>query len=553
MQIFRHILILSMFATLALSGCGDSADTTTPAEKTAQPETQAAPAESGPVDGDAIISASIGEPSNLIPALASDSASSEINGHIYNGLMKIDKDLNIVPDLAERLEISEDGLTLTFHLRRDVRWHDGTPYTSRDAMFTYKLMADPKTPTAYGEPYQQVTAAEAPDDYTFKVSYEKPLARALVSWCFDQMPAHLLEGQDLETSPLSRHPIGTGPYKFEKWEAGQRLTLAANDDYFDGRPHLDRIVMRIIPDLSAQMMELLSGGIDTMGLTPDQYEEKMNDSYFGSQYNLFRYPSFSYTYLGFNLESPLFSDRRVRQAIAYAIDKEEIIDGVLLGLGTPANGPFKPEMWANNQNVKPYPYDHDKAKALLAEAGWVDTNNDGTLDKDGQPFQFTIITNQGNKVREQTGLIIQARLAEVGIKVNLRVVEWAAFLKEYLDKHNFEATIMAWTVPIEPDLYDVWHSSKTNPGELNFISYKNSEIDMLINQARFTFDQSVRKDAFDRIQEIFYKDVPYVFLFVPDALPVYASRFTGPEIGPGGIGHNFNQWYVPLDRQRYAR
>jgi peptide/nickel transport system substrate-binding protein len=208
-------------------------------------------------------------------------------------------------------------------------------------------------------------------------------------------------------------------------------------------------------------------------------------------------------------------------------------------------------MWVYNDKVKPYPFDQTRAKALLAEAGWADTDNDGLLDKDGQPFEITVMTNQGNKVREQAGLIIQARLAEIGLKMNLRVVEWAAFLKEYIDKHNFEAVIMSWSIPIEPDLFDVWHSSKTREGELNFISYANPEVDKLIDEGRFTFDKAKRKAAYDRIQEIFYDDVPYVFLFVPDALPVISNRFIGPRVTAAGLGLNFNDWFVPLDRQRY--
>ncbi|MDR0882104.1 MAG: peptide-binding protein [Candidatus Adiutrix sp.] len=539
------LFILSLFSLLWLAACSDQPET--PAARPGPAAPAAGPA--GPVNGDTLVEATIGEPSNLLPALASDSSSADIISKVYNGLLKLDKDLNIVPDLAESLEIADDGLTLTFHLRRDVRWHDGQPFTSRDALFTYELMIDPNTPTAYAEAYRQVKSAEAPDDYTLIVKYDRPLARALSSWSLDLMPAHLLKGRPLDGHPQARHPIGTGPYKFESWVSGQRFTLVANDDYFDGRPHLDRLLYRIIPDLSAQMMELMSGGIDTMGLTPDQYEEKKGDRSFTANFNVFRYQSFAYTYLGFNLKDPHFQDVRVRQAISYALDQAELIEGVLLGFGHPANGPFKPDMWACNQNIKPYPYDPARAKALLAEAGWRDTNGDGLLDKDGQPFQFTILTNQGNKVREQTGLIIQARLAAIGIKVNLRIVEWAAFLKEYLDKRNFEAVVMGWTIPSDPDLYDVWHSSKTRPGELNFISYQNEEVDRLIDQARFTLDRETRKKAYDRIQEIFHEEAPYVFLYVPDALPVISSRVIGPEVGPGGLGHNFNDWYVPLDRQ----
>lgn len=548
---YRLTLILVFLLALGgLAGCGQDRDAA-PKVTPSLTGPDGSPVDTSPANGDMLVTASIGEPSNLIPALASDSASSEVIGRVYNGLLKIDRDLNIVPDLAESFDISGDGLTLTFHLRRGVKWHDGAPFTSRDAMFTYKLMADPRTPTAYGEPYRQVASAEAPDDYTFKVTYQRPLARALISWCFSVMPAHLLEGRDLETSELSRRPVGTGPYRFEKWEAGQRLVLAANEGYFGGRPHLDKVVMRIIPDLNAQMMELMGGQLDTMDLTPDQYEEKAADPGFTRQYNMFRYPSFSYTYLGFNLRDFRFRDKKVRQAIALAIDKDELVQGALLGLGTPANGPFKPDMWACNKNVEPWPFDQARAKALLAEAGWEDTDGDGVLDKDGQPFQFTVMTNQGNKVREQAGLIIQARLAEIGIKVNLRIVEWAAFLKEYIDKRDFEAIIMSWSVPMDPDLFDVWHSSKTRPGELNFISYQNPEVDRLIDEGRFTFDQAKRKAAYDRIQEIFYDEVPYVFLFVPDSLPVVSSRVLGPEVSPAGLGDNFNEWYVPRALQRY--
>ena len=503
----------------------------------------------GQMNGDTLVEASLGEATNLIPALASDTASFAVIDRIYDGLVKLDKNLNLVPALAEAWAFSEDRLSLTFKLRPGVRWHDGQPFTARDALFTYELMVDPGTPTAYANSFQQIEKAEVVDDHTFRVTYRRPLAKALSTWSFSIMPAHLLEGRDLVSSPLARRPIGTGPYKMEKWEAGQRVTLVANDDYFEGRPNIDRVVIKVIPDLNAQMLELQAGHIDTMNMTPDQYEEKSGAADFRAAYNVFRYPAFSYGYLGFNLKRPLFQDQRVRQALAYAIDKEEIVEGVLLGLGRTANGPFKPDMWANNQNVAPYPYDPGKARALLAEAGWIE--NGGLLVRDGQPFSFTIATNQGNKIREQVGAIIQARLKEIGVEVKIQVIEWAAFLKEYLDRHNFDAVIMGWTIPTDPDMFDIWHSSKNRPGELNFISYKNEEVDRLVDEARFVLDLSERKKLYDRVQEILHEEAPYVFLYVPDALPAVAKRFIGPEVGPGGLGHNFNQWFVPPAEQKY--
>jgi len=541
MKKIPRLLPLWLALLFGLAGCGE------------EPAPPAAPAPevsaTAPVNGDTLVEASLADAANLIPALASDSASFGVIGRVYDGLVKQDKDLNLVPALAEAWDFSKDQRTLTFKLRQGVLWHDGQPFTARDALFTYELMVDPRTPTAYANSFQQIENAEVLDDHTFRVTYRRPLAKALSAWSFPIMPAHLMEGQDLISSPLARRPIGTGPYKMEKWEAGQRVTLMANDDYFEGRPHIDRVVIKVIPDLNAQMLELQAGHIDTMRLTPDQYEEKNEDHDFKAAHNMFRYPDFSYGYLGFNLERPLFQDQRVRQALAYAIDQEELVEGVLLGLGRVANGPFKPDMWANNQNVVPYPYAPDKARALLAEAGWAEEG--GLLVRDGQPFSFTIATNQGNKIREQVGAIIQARLKEIGIEVKIQVIEWAAFLKEYLDRHNFDAVIMGWTIPTDPDMFDIWHSSKNQPGELNFISYKNEEVDRLVDEARFILDQAERKKLYDRVQEILHEEAPYIFLYVPDALPAVTGRFIGPEVGPGGLGHNFNQWFVPLAEQKY--
>ena len=520
-------------------------------EKPPPPKKETPVVDRSPAYGDALIRGNIGDASNLIPALASDTASTDVTSLVYNGLIKYDANLNLVGSLAESWEVSEDGLTITFHLRKDVKWHDGQPFTSKDALFTYQLMIDPNTPTAYGDDFKQVKKAEALDDCTFKVSYDRPYAPGLASWGFHIMPEHLLKGRDITTSPLARNPVGTGPYRFKSWETGQQIVLEANPDYFEGRPYISRLVTRVIPDLATMFLELKSGNLDFMRLTPDQYTRETDTSDFKKNFKKYQYPAMGYTYLGFNLLDPKFEDRRVRQAIAYAINQEEVIKGVLLGLGRAANGPYLPGSWAYNDQVTPYPFDQDKARKLLAEAGWTDTNGDGVLDKDGQPFEFTIITNQGNKLREQTAVIIQQRLKEVGMTVKVRSIEWAAFLKEFVDKKNFEAIILAWTIPPDPDLYDVWSSTKTKPGELNFISFKNEEVDKLLEEARYTFDREVRKKAYFRIQEILKEEVPYVFLYVPDALPAVASRVHGVDPAPAGIDYNLPKWYVPAGMQKY--
>jgi peptide/nickel transport system substrate-binding protein len=531
---------LSLLAVvLMLAGCNQAA-----------PEpAQAVRGKSGPpAYGDALVTGSIGEPSNLIPILSSDSASSDVAGLVYNGLVRYDKNLKLEGDLAKSWEVSADGLGITFHLRRGVKWHDGHDFTSRDVLYTYRVTVDPKTPTAYSEDFKQVKSAQAIDAYTFRVSYAKPFAPALASWGMPVLPAHLLEGKDITKSPLTRSPVGTGPFIFKEWIPGQKVTLVANPNYYEGAPYLSRYIYRIIPDSSTMYMELKAGGIDMMGLSPVQYQRQTNTRQFLSRFNKYRYPASAYTYLGYNLRLPLFQDRRVRQAITCAINKDEIVQGVLLGMGQIAHGPYKPGTWAYKAKVDDPGYDPARASALLKEAGFV-MGPDGILVKDGKPFSFTIMTNQGNDQRLKCAQIMQRRLKRVGIDVKIRVMEWSSFLANFIDKGRFEAVLLAWTIGQDPDIYDVWHSSKTDPKELNFIRFKNSEVDRLLVEGRGTFDLQKRRDCYYRIQDILAAEQPYTFLYVPDALPVVSSRIVGIEPAPLGIMHNLIKWYVPKREQ----
>jgi len=550
----RSWAVIFLLAACILAACSSGEQGSLPAP----------PDVSAPVAGDAIVEGTIGEASTLIPILASDSASHAVAGQIYNGLVKYDKNLTIVGDLAQSFDISPDGLTITFHLRKGVTWHDGAPFTSRDVLYTYRVIIDPKTPTAYAEDFKQVKNLVALDDHTVRATYGSPFAPALASWGTSILPAHLLEGKDITKSPLARQPVGTGPYRFKEWIAGQKIVLEFNPDYFEGRPWIDRYIYRIIPDTSTMYMEMKAGAIDLMSLTPVQYARQTTSLQFTSRFNKFRYPSSGYLYMGYNLRHPLFRDKRIRQAITAAIDKEELIHGVLFGMGQKAHGPIVPGRWAYNPDVKDIGYNPKHAADLLAQAGWREKNGDGILvrkemvkNDDGtmveklKPFQFTILTNQGNQQRLLSAQIIQQRLKYVGIDVKIRIVEWATFLKEYIDKGKFEVVMLAWNISQDPDMYDVWHSSKTNPGELNFIGFKNAEVDRLLVEGRGTFDISKRKQAYFRIQEILAEEQPYTFLYVPDALPVVSARIRGVEVAPAGIGHNQIKWYVPKNEQVY--
>jgi peptide/nickel transport system substrate-binding protein len=365
------------------------------------------------------------------------------------------------------------------------------------------------------------------------------------------LPRHLLEGTDVTQSPLRRHPVGTGPYKFGEWKTGEKIVVNAYQDYFDGRPYISRVLTRVIPDLATMFLELKAGRIDQMGLTPLQYQRQTTTTWFKENFRKYKYLNFGYTYLGYNLKDWKFKDRLVRQALTTAINRKSVVQGVLLGLGTVAYTPYKPDTFWYNPNVKKFPYDPEKAKKMLAEAGWKDLDGDGILEKDGKPFEFTILTNQGNDMRKNAATIIQRDLKKVGVRARIRVVEWAAFIKNFIDKRNFEACLLGWSIGIDPNQIDIWHSSKTGPHELNFVSYDNKEADRMLELGVLTYDRKERKKYYDRFQEIVAEDQPYTFLYVSDSLPIINSRFHGIKPAPIGIGYNFDRWFVPKPLQKY--
>jgi peptide/nickel transport system substrate-binding protein len=502
-----------------------------------------------------LVESSIGDASFLNPILAQDSASSEINGLVFNGLIKYDRNLqNFVGELAESWKIKEGSEPeITFFLRKGVRWHDGKEFTAEDVKFTYDKIMDEKTNTVRRSDYELVKKAEILDPYTFKVTYRQPFSPGLGTWSMGIIPKHLLEKGDINTAQFNRKPIGTGPFKFVEWVSDEKIVVEANPHYFQGKPYLDRIIYRIIPDSSLSEMELLTRGIDLYGVSPFQFQRMKEVPFL----NVYSQPSLGYTYIGYNLQNPLFQDKRVRQALTYAINREEIVQYVLNGLGTVANGPFPPQLWYSNPHVKPLPYNPAKARQLLAEAGWRDTNGDGILEKDGKPFSFKLITNSGNDTRRDVGVLAQRAFRELGIDVKLELYEWSVFLKSFINPKAFDACILGWSLSPDPDDYQIWHSSQIDKG-FNFISYRNPEVDRLWEEGRREYDIEKRKAIYWRINEWMAEDQPYTFLFVPLSISALQKKFVLVEkdlndkepfrpikMEKAGLMYDLIRWYVP--------
>ena len=511
-----------------------------------------------PAHGDTFIESSIGNVSALIPNIANDGASHDVGGQLYDGLITRDKDLTIIPALATSWTFSDDCRDLTFTLREGVRWHDGAPFTAEDVVFTHATMVNPRTPTAYREDFEAVERIEALDAHTVRIRYKTPYAKGLSSWSMFMLPKHLLEsyaneGRLREAPQNLKAPVGTGPYRFKEWRSGEKVVLVANPDYYEkGRPYISRIVYRVIPSQATIFLELKAKGVDSASLTALQYRRQTDYPAFKKAYGRYRYTRPTLTYMALNFKDPRFADKRVRHAFAHAINKHDLMEHVILGLGKPATGPYLPETWAHNPEARGFPYDPERARALLAEAGWHERDAEGYLVKDGKPFTMEILSNQGNDERKKVAEVIQAALRDVGIKADVRMVEWATLLKEHVRKRNFDALVLGWGLGLDPDRSSFFHSAKTRPEDFNVSSYANPEVDVLLDRGRQTCRVEERAAAYRRVHAILADELPVLFLYHRDSLTVLSSRIRGPRPSPAGIMHNFNEWFVPRELQRYT-
>lgn len=503
--------------------------------------------------GGSLVEATRGEPSGLIPMIAGESAASAVAANIFNSLLKYDKNLELEGELAKSWQVSPDQKTITFTLKPGLKWADGQPLTSADVLFTWKLVTDDNTRTPYGADYKLVATAEAPDPLTFRVTYPQPYAPALDSWAGLQiLPEHLLKGQDINTTAFRRNPVGSHYYQLKEWRNGERITLTRNPNATQGQANIDQLVTRFIPDEASQFLELMANNIDSMALNPIQYARIFPARPdLNSKIGLYKELGNSYTYLGFNLKHKPFDDLRVRQAINYAIDKQELIDGVLLGLGEPVASPYKPGTRWTNPKLKPYPYDTAKAIELLKAAGYEDHDGDGIVDKNGKPLSFEILTNQ-NKQREMSAVLIQRRLKEIGIDVTIRVLEWASFVGRYIKTGDFDVVLLGWSLSLDPDQFSIWHSSQQAPGQFNFIGYHNPRVDSLLERGRLELNPDKRMAIYHEFAEVLLEDSPIVYLFAGYGLPAIHKRVKGIDnpAPPAGIGHNAYEWYIPRALRR---
>lgn len=489
-----------------------------------------------------IIIGSIGDAIKLNPILYDDSASGDVLGFLIDGLVTINDKLEIIPAIAKNWTASKDGLDWTFNLKQNVKWWDGKPVTAEDVKFTIEKILDKKVNSIRRSDYELIEKITLVNPYQIKFKLKKPFAPFLSNMGIGLLPKHILEKEkDLNTSSFSRKPLGNGLYIFKEWITKDHITMIKNPNYYDGSAHIDKVIFKVVPDQNVLLMQLQKGEIDVMEtILPKDYPVVKNNP----DIKTYIYDVLMYTYFGFNLKRKIFQDVKVRRAIAYAMDRESMIKSILKGFGSVATGPIPPISWAYNPKVTKYNYNPEKAKQLLSSAGWKDVNGDGILEKDGHPFTFELLTNEGNEIRKNLAVIIQNQLKQVGIEMKIKIIDWGAFIETYINKRNFDATILGWSLGIDPDPYGMWHSSEIKNGN-NFISYNNPEIDKLLEAGRTTIDKNARKKIYDKFQQIIVADCPYVFLYYPKVITGVRNRFEGiKSINAAGIFLHVKDWKI---------
>ena len=445
----------------------------------------------------------------------------------------------------EILPATEHNPVIIFNLRPNVKFHDGSAFDADDVRFTYEAIMNPKNLSPRVSDYEPVKSVEVPDPLKVRIVYRRLYSPAISTWAMGILPEHLLNaealkkearalGKDPESfsmreSRFNRHPVGCGPYTFQEWKSDQFISLKAFEDYWEGAPNYKRYVMRIIPDLLTQEMEFYAGTLDSYNVQPHQVKRLADDPRFQS----FSGTSFGYTYIGYNMLRPPFDDVRVRRALGMAIDVNKIIDYVLYGQGEDITGPFVKQTDYYDHKIPPLPYDPQGALKLLGEAGFK-RNKEGWLEKDGKPFQFTLITNSGNDIRKAVLTIAQNAWRQIGIDVRTDLLEWSVFIRERVDKRDFDALVLGWQMGINPDLYQIWHSSQTHPYQLNFVSFKNKRADELIIKIRREYNHAKQVDYCHELHEIIAHEQPYTFLFVGKWTAVLDKRVVIKEIDADG-------------------
>ena len=506
-------------------------------------------------DGGSLSYGEYGRPATLDPVTSNEMISLRLTELIFNGLVGINEKQEIVPELAEKWDISADSRAYTFFLRKDVMWHpkegeEAKPFTADDVIFTYKIMMYPRTITPLKMRYEFISVAEKLDDYTVKFTLKRPILNALAKFSFKVIPKHgpsnplYLTRED----PFVRSPIGTGPYQLKNITAEREIILTANENYFKGRPHIDKFIAKPFADQNIMTQALMFNAIDMIVLVnPRDLPEIQGDKRFILQ----PYNALSYSFFGYNVRSPLLADKRVRKAFTHAVNRQEMLDSFFNGQGTIISGPFAPGSWAYNLDVQPLAFDPEKARTLLQEAGF-SRGADGFMQKDGKRLALSLkvpIEKESEAVKRVV-LAFKNYLKNVGADIKVEFKEWQAWKEDVFFEHDFDIIFAIWVFDDSADISSLFHSGEIGAWKNNFGGYSNPEVDGLINESKLTLDHEKRRTINRKLHAILAEENPYTFLWTLTNYAAYHKKVRRVAIHPYKFFSYSDDWFIEEKDQK---
>jgi peptide/nickel transport system substrate-binding protein len=506
-------------------------------------------------DGGNLSYGEYGRPSTLDPITSNEMISLRLTELIFNGLVGINEKQEIVPELAERWECSADGRTYTFFLRKDVMWHpkegeEPKPFTAEDVLSTYKIMMHPKTITPLKVRYEFISAVEKLDDYTVKFTLKRPILNALAKFSFKVIPKHGPSNPLYLTrnDHFVQNPIGTGPYRLKNITAEREIVVNANENYFKGRPHIDKLITKPFADQNIMTQALMFNAIDMIVLVnPRDLPEIQGDRRFILQ----PYNALSYSFFGYNVRNPLLADKRVRKAFTHAVNRQEMLESFFNSQGTIISGPFAPGSWAYNLDVQPLPFDPEKARAFLQEAGF-SRGTDGFMQKDGKRLALSLkvpIEKESEAVKRVV-LAFKNYLKNIGADIKVEFKEWQSWKEDVFLEHDFDIIFASWVFDDSADISSLFHSGEIGAWKNNFGGYSNPEVDGLINESKLTLDHEKRRTINRKLHAILAEENPYTFLWTLTNYAAYHKKVRRVAIHPYKFFSYADDWFMEEKDQK---
>ncbi len=507
-----------------------------------------------PARGGVYIEGVAGNPQYINPILCQyNEVDRDFCALIFNGLLKLDENGAWQPDLAESWEVGPDSDVYTFTLRSDIRWHDGLRITADDVIFTVQLLQDPDLPVLpdLASLWRSVIA-EKVDERTVVFRLSQPYAAfpdyVTIRW-FGVIPKHYWERYapaDIPNAQLNTQPIGSGRFKLVEIDS-QHARLEPVLQQFDEPPYLDALEFRFFPDYPSILAAAEAGEVHGVSRILPEYQKQAEAI---PDLQLFTSPMPGYTMVLFNFDSanaPFLAEQDVRQALAYGLDRDKLLSEIIPGVGLKADSPILPNTWAYNPDIPKYPYDPDKAIALLEDAGWVDVNHDGVREKDGQELAFTILSDDAPHSIAVSQAMAQD-WARIGARVTPQPISFTGMVTDFLAPRHFDAALVSVELIGDPDPYPQWHSTQISPQGQNFGGWNNREADILMEQARLTSDQETRRQLYNEFQRIFATDLPALLLYYPLYTYGASTAVHDMEVGrlnePADRFRTFAKWYI---------